>query len=83
MPVPCMHVTDLGDQPTDDAIWIYARDNGWTILTKDTDYFDRLALEGAPPKIVWLRTGNLRRNEQTEMLMVFHATHPTTFDRRC
>jgi len=31
------------------------------ILTKDTDFFDKLILRGSPPKIVWLRTGNMRR----------------------
>ena len=31
------------------------------ILIKDTDFFDKLVLRGSPPKIVWLRTGNMRR----------------------
>jgi predicted nuclease of predicted toxin-antitoxin system len=31
------------------------------ILTKDADFFDKLILRGSPPKVVWVRTGNLRR----------------------
>lgn len=67
--VPCMHATDLGNQPTDDTVWNHARDNDWIILTKDADFFNRLTLQGAPPKVVWLRTGNLRRNAQDALLV--------------
>lgn len=31
------------------------------VITKDADFFDRLVLEGSPPKVVWVRTGNPRR----------------------
>lgn len=69
IPVPCMYATDLGDQPADDALWRHARDNGWIILTKDADFFNQLTLHGAPPKVVWLRTGNLRRGALDAMLV--------------
>lgn len=68
LPVPCMHATDLGDQPTDTFLWEYARSEGWSLLTKDTDFFDRLTLHGPPPKVVWLRTGNLRRTALEETI---------------
>jgi len=50
LPVTCSHATDIGQQPTDTALWTYARQRDWTILTRDTDFFDRLMLEGPPPK---------------------------------
>jgi len=68
VPVSCLHATDLGGQPTDDSLWSYARREGWIILTKDADFFERLALEGPPPKVVWVRTGNLRRSQLDELL---------------
>ena len=50
-------------------IWDHGRRDGWTLLTKDTDFFERLALEGPPPKVIWLRTGNLRRADLETMLV--------------
>ena len=55
-------------KPTDKLIWDHGRRDGWTLLTKDTDFFERLALEGPPPKVIWLRTGNLRRADLETML---------------
>jgi len=55
------HATDLGPRQSDEQLWLYARERGFVLLTKDTDFFDKLMLSGAPPKIVWVRTGNLRR----------------------
>ena len=40
------------------------------ILTKDADFFDRLSLEGAPPKVVWVRVGNVRRSELEARLVM-------------
>ena len=57
------HVTDLGDRKTDTEIWDYAKAHGLVIVTKDTDFYDRILLEGEPPKIVWIRTGNMRRKQ--------------------
>ena len=64
----CLHVTDLGEQPTDRLIWDHGRRDGWIILTKDADFFEQLALEGPPPKVIWLRTGNMRRVDLETML---------------
>lgn len=46
------------DQAPDDEIWEYARDNGFCIVTQDSDFSERSRLYGAPPKVVWLRCGN-------------------------
>jgi predicted nuclease of predicted toxin-antitoxin system len=66
--VPCMHATDLEERPTDEALWVFAKSEDWIILTKDADFFDRLALQGPPPKVVWLRTGNRRRHAQDDFI---------------
>ncbi|WP_425430800.1 DUF5615 family PIN-like protein [Candidatus Chloroploca asiatica] len=39
-------------------MWSFAQTNGFTIVTKDSDFNDMSALRGAPPKIIWIRIGN-------------------------
>jgi predicted nuclease of predicted toxin-antitoxin system len=46
------------ENATDLEIWDYARNNGFTIVTFDADFYDINLVKGHPPKIVWLRTGN-------------------------
>ena len=53
------HVQDRGLERAGDAeVWTYARDNGFVIVTKDSDFNDLSLALGAPPKVVWLRIGN-------------------------
>ncbi|NHA14280.1 DUF5615 family PIN-like protein [Thioalkalivibrio sp. XN279] len=42
----------------DRAIWQYAKDHGFTIVTLDSDFHELATLYGTPPKIVWLKCGN-------------------------
>ena len=58
---PAVPATSLGARLTDDQLWQRAKVPGGVILTKDADFFDRLSLEGPPPRVVWVRVGNLRR----------------------
>ena len=69
LPVECSHATDIAPQPSDNKLWILARENDWTILTRDTDFFDRIMLDGSPPKVIWVRLGNIRKAD-LESLMV-------------
>ncbi|MFI5343974.1 MAG: DUF5615 family PIN-like protein [Chlamydiales bacterium] len=49
----------LGLQEADDKeIWDYAKRNSYTIVTKDSDFYELSLLLGIPPKIIWLRCGN-------------------------
>lgn len=43
-------------------IWQYARNNGYTIVTFDIDFYDLSLIKGVPPKIIWLRLGNTSTN---------------------
>jgi predicted nuclease of predicted toxin-antitoxin system len=53
------HVRDVGLAQSDDrAIWEYARTQGLTIVTLDSDFHERSLLVGWPPKVIWLRIGN-------------------------
>jgi predicted nuclease of predicted toxin-antitoxin system len=58
------HVVFHGlDRADDMVIWQFARDNAYTIVTKDSDFNDVVTLRGAPPKVVWLRVGNCTTRE--------------------
>lgn len=56
-----IHVADIGKQMTDTEIWAFAKENDFIIITKDTDFYNRIILYGAPPRVIWLRLGNVRR----------------------
>ncbi|HNH07457.1 MAG TPA: DUF5615 family PIN-like protein [Leptospiraceae bacterium] len=43
---------------TDQTIWEYAKNNGFTIVTFDEDFYDIQLLRKFPPKVIWLRCGN-------------------------
>jgi len=53
------HVEDLGLGEADDAlVWSHAKANGFTIVSKDSDFADISLLQGTPPKVIWIRLGN-------------------------
>jgi predicted nuclease of predicted toxin-antitoxin system len=54
-----VHVRQVGLASADDkAVWDYARAEGFTIISKDSDFHQRSLLFGHPPKVIWLRVGN-------------------------
>ena len=76
-----IHVKTLGMTQSDDSsIWNYARDQGFTLVSKDSDFQQRSLVLGAPPKVVWLRIGNCRTS-QIEDLIRIHAVELHTFER--
>ncbi len=53
------HVRPLRlDQTPDTELREYAAQQGFTLVTKNTDLVDLCVLRGAPPKVIWLRLGN-------------------------
>ena len=63
------HVHQCGLGSTDDAaIWKYAKDNSFTIVSKDSDFQERSVLQGYPPKIIWLRATNCTSAEIENLL---------------
>ena len=53
---------------TDEDVWEYARANGFTIVSKDSDFQQRSLLYGHPPKLVWLRIGNCTRQRLVQVV---------------
>ena len=63
------HVRNVGLRGGDDGrIWGYAREFGFAIVSKDTDFRERSFVEGFPPKIIWLDVGNAGTTAITELL---------------
>jgi predicted nuclease of predicted toxin-antitoxin system len=53
------HVREVGLLGAEDRrIWSYAAEHGFLLVSKDTDFYQRSLVYGAPPKIIWLRIGN-------------------------
>ena len=63
------HVRDVGLLGADDLlVWNYAAEHGYLLASKDTDFYERSLVYGAPPKIIWLRIGNSSVNETASLL---------------
>jgi predicted nuclease of predicted toxin-antitoxin system len=53
------HVTSVGlSGASDPVIWEYARTHGYTVVSKDDDFRSLSLVNGAPPKVIWIRVGN-------------------------
>lgn len=66
------HVYTHGlDEVGDVVVWEFARREGYTLVTKDSDFNDLIPLRGFPPKVVWLRIGNCKTRE-VEALLRLH-----------
>ncbi|WP_414665188.1 DUF5615 family PIN-like protein [Horticoccus sp. 23ND18S-11] len=75
------HVKNLGMMKSEDeVIWAYARENGFTVVSKDSDFQQRSLLLGAPPKVIWLRVGNCP-TDRIERLLRDYSVELHTFER--
>lgn len=53
------HILDVGLLGAEDRrVWEYAAAEGFLLVSKDADFYQRSLLYGAPPKVLWLRIGN-------------------------
>lgn len=62
-----VHECALGSA-SDGEIWEYAKASDFTIVSKDSDFEERSIVSGAPPKIIWVRTGNCGSAEVESLL---------------
>jgi predicted nuclease of predicted toxin-antitoxin system len=76
-----MQVHRLGLQHAEDrAIWDFARVNGFTLVTQDSDFADLAAVLGPPPQVIWLRCGN-QPTATIAALLVAHLATIRAFGR--
>lgn len=57
------------ERASDLAVWEYARANDLTIVTKDADFYEMSLLRGAPPRVIWLRVGNVNKAAVARLLL--------------
>lgn len=78
------HVREVGLLGADDSrIWNYAAEHGFLLASKDTDFYERSLVFGAPPKIIWPRIGNSTVNEtitllRSQYIVIRHFAEDTT-----
>lgn len=53
---------------SDKTIWEFAKSENLVIVTQDSDFNDLTTLNGFPPKIIWIRYGNLNTDEIADLL---------------
>ena len=63
------HIKSVGLKQADDRIvWDWAKEHGFAIASKDTDFCQRAIVFGHPPKFIWLRVGNCPTRLITRLL---------------
>ena len=70
---------ELGlENATDLEIFEFAKNNDYLIVTFDSDFCDLSIINGFPPKIIWIRTGNTTTThleklirERTDLIILF------------
>ena len=63
-------VTLIGlERASDSQLWEYAKRNQFVIVTQDSDYYDMSLLRGAPPHVIWLKTGNMTKAKVAQLLL--------------
>jgi predicted nuclease of predicted toxin-antitoxin system len=59
-------------ETADDAmVWSLARSEGYTIVTKDSDFHELSVLHGPPPKVIWLKCGNVPWERVADLLLEY------------
>lgn len=58
------HIFSISLERADDRVlWEYARQNGFPVVTRDSDFSELSILRGFPPKVIWIRRGNCSTNQ--------------------
>lgn len=55
-----IHQKDIDDEWSDEQIWEYAQESGLTIITKDTDFYNKIILAEPPPRVIHIKLGNMK-----------------------
>jgi predicted nuclease of predicted toxin-antitoxin system len=56
------HVMDVHlDEATAQEIWHYAKEQNYTLVSKDEDFFHLATLDSEGPAVIWVRLGNCRK----------------------
>lgn len=63
------HVRGMGlSRADDERVWQAAIAGGYVLVSKDAEFHQRSALEGYPPKVVWIQLGNCTTEDVARLL---------------
>jgi predicted nuclease of predicted toxin-antitoxin system len=66
-----LHLLDINPYMTDEEVWDYALKKGYTILTKDSDFYYRSISSLVSPKIIQFRLGNMTLKQLNEYFLQY------------
>jgi predicted nuclease of predicted toxin-antitoxin system len=52
----------------DEAVWLFAREHDFTVVSKDADFSEISMRFGYPPKLIWLRIKNWSTDQVEELI---------------
>jgi predicted nuclease of predicted toxin-antitoxin system len=72
--------TGLARDTSDETVWEFARANGFTIVTADSDFLSLADARGAPPRVIRLEKCNYRTSI-VEAILRRHAISIAELER--
>ncbi|HET20202.1 MAG TPA: hypothetical protein ENO16_06300, partial [Chromatiales bacterium] len=57
------------ERATDRELWNYAKQHGFVLVSKDSDFHELCLIQGPPPQLVWLKCGNMGREAITRIFL--------------
>ena len=61
------------ESASDSEIWQYAKDNGYVIVSRDSDFQERSLVAGHPPQVIWLKIPNRSKTVVLNILLKHHT----------
>lgn len=53
----------------DETIWSVAKAQGFAVVTKDSDFYEKSLLRGFPPQVIWLKCGNVGSRHVEQLVL--------------
>ncbi len=54
---------------SDQEVWEFARENEFVIVSKDSDFYDMTLVQGTPPRVIWIKAGNVTKGAISSLLL--------------
>jgi len=77
-----IHYININYEARDTEIWNYAKQNSLTIITKDSDFSNRILLDVPPPRVIHIKLGNCKMkefykvmNQVWDQVLILNKTH--------
>lgn len=77
------HVSDARlESASDHEVWAYAKQNDFIIISKDEDFSYLSQTFGFPPKVIWLKIGNLKTLQIENLIRTHHQALTSLLDEK-